>query len=426
MQEPRAGRILRRSTALIAALGVAAAALAGCSSQAGGSGGKDKIVVWARPGSVSDDVLKAAEKKFPNMDISFVPSPNIDDQLRAALRAKSNIPDVVFLGGNLPDYFEVSSQFLDIDAHGFKSHHDEYLPNPLERAQLPNGKQFAMPTDIGAWAFFYNADELGKLGLPTDPDQVSAMFKDWDSFKAAAEKAKAAGKYLCDAPNEILNLEVQQQGYQWFKNDNGKITNDFDNPINKASYDQAAEWAKEGLCANVGPYSPEWNAAVTQRSVIGFVAPGYVMGILKPAAQADSGKWRTADPTGGPASAGGSFVTAMAATKHPDEAVQLAMFFSSPDQQISAYLTKQLIPSSTAAYSDPKVTGPDDFFGGEKAFTPIANSAKNGPHVFSAPGFSAIENALGQALLNVATTGADPDKEFAAVEAKYKAPFGEN
>lgn len=423
MKSPNSSKLMRMAVA-IGALGIAATTLTGCAT-GGSDDGKEQIVVWARPQSVSDDVLAAAKKEFPDVEIKFVPSPNIDDQLRAAMRAKSGIPDVVFLGGNLTDYFEVADQFLDIDKYGFAEHHDEYLPNPLKGGQLPDGTQLAMPTDIGAWAFFYNATEFDKLGFPSDPDEVAAAFADWDAYQDFAEKAKASGKILCDNPGQVLNLQVQQQGYHWFTNDNGSVVNDFANPINRASYDRAVEWAQGDLCANVSPYSPEWNAAITQGTMIAFAGPGYEMGILRPAAEATAGQWRTAIPTGGGAMAGGSFVTAMATTKHPETAVKLAEFFSSPSTQIEAYLTKSLIPSSVAAYSDPKVTGPDDFFGGQDAFAAIADSALNSTYVFNAPGFIAIENDLVQALNNVAVTGADPDAEFAAVEAKYKAPYGE-
>lgn len=424
MKNPFTKTAVKQLATTFTVLIIGTTALVGCSGQSS-DGEATELVVWARPSSVSDEVLEAARAEFSDINIEFVPSPEIDDQLRAAIRTGTGIPDVVFLGGNLPEYFEVADKFLDIDAHGFAEHHDDFLENPLERAQLPNGKLLAMPTDIAAWAFFYNADEFEKIGLPTDPDEVSEALADWDTYKEFAETARENDKYLCDSASQVLNLQGQQQGYQWFQNDNGTIVNDFDNPINRETYDYAVEWANNGLCANVAPYTPEWNAAVTQKSLIGFIAPSYEMGILKPAAEADAGSWRTADPVGGPANAGGSFVTVMAATKNPEEAVKLAMYFSSPEQQIDAYLTKQLIPSSVAAYSDPDVTGPDDFFGGQEAFAPIAKSAENAPHVFSAPGYTAIEQALGQALTNVAVTGANPDEEFAAVEQKYKAPFGE-
>jgi cellobiose transport system substrate-binding protein len=414
----------------LAAIGVAGftvAALTGCSSNSSpSSGGKHTIVVWARPSTVSADVLASAKKKFPNLTIKFVADADIDTHLQSALRTKSGIPDIAFLGGNISDYFEVGSQFLNLDKYGFSADKKNYLPNPLKGGQLPDGTQIAMPTDIGAWSLFYNATQFKALGFPTDPTDVSSMFSDWDAYQSYAEKAKAAGKYLCDESDQVYNLLVQQQGYHWLKNDNGKVVNDFDNPINKASFDTAATWAQKGLCAEEAPYSTGWSAALSQNKMIAFEGPAYEMGPLKTAATATSGQWRTADSTGGPAMAGGSFVSVMAATKDPTDAVKLAEFFSSPAVQVEAYTSKWLIPSAVAAYSNSKVTGPDPFFGNQKAFAPIANSSKNGPYVFNAPGFSAIETDAGTDLNNIATTHANPDAQFATLKSKYGGSYGES
>lgn len=401
-----------RVLAPVLAAGVALT-MVGCSSGGSGNSGSIPVIqIWSRPGSLGEGVKQSAQKAFPDYKLKFVANEKIDDSLHAALRANSGLPDVAFLGGNLPDYFQVSNKFVDLNKYGFNSHVKDYFDFAIKSAESPDGRQIAMPTDVGPYVFFYNAAEFQTLGFPTDPDAVAKAVSNWADFKAMALKAKHRGKLLCDSPQGIYQLWMTQKGYLYFQNKGGESTLTVDSSINKAAFDNAASWANEGLCGTAAPYSTNWNAGVTQKTVVGFVEPAYVGGILKPAAKADSGKWRIATGTpGGPAAMSGSFVAAFASTKYPDVAAKLVLFFSSQKTQTEAYTTNGLIPSTVGSYKESLVSAPDPFYGGQVAINPIKNANDNGPFVFRGPNGNSIMNQFNQALVNVAN-GANPDSEY--------------
>src|SRR3954470_28815 len=107
-------RNLLAAAAAVALLG----ATAGCSAASGSEGGDVNITIWSRAASIGKDAESALQKKFPKYNIKVSPlGQDIDDKLRSGMRAKTGLPDVAIIAGNLPDYFQVSNQFVDLKAN---------------------------------------------------------------------------------------------------------------------------------------------------------------------------------------------------------------------------------------------------------------------------------------------------------------------
>lgn len=412
---------LRRS---ITAAGVTAAmllatGLTGCAANSGSGDGPVELDIWHRPGSLGEDTMKAAEAAFPDYDLTFVPTAGIDESLRAALRAKSGLPDIAYFGGTLPDYFQVEDQLLDLNDYGFAEHEDEYFTVALTAASSPSGRQIVAPTDIGPWVYFYNSASFAELGLPTEPDEVEAALADWDDYFDLAQKAGDAGMRLCDSVGGIYQLYMHQNGYMYFEGGNGEeLTLDVDTPLHREAYDNAVRWAQAGLCGDGAPFSTEWSAAVTQGQTAGYVGAGWTMGILKDAAQAASGDWRIASGTpGGIAGMAGSYVGAFASTEYPDEAAEVVEFLASEEALSAGYVSSGLIPSTIASYDNPEVGGPDEFFGGQEVMNVMRETTEEASIVPVGPNGNTIMSRFIQALVNV-TNGADPDEEWDAALAE--------
>lgn len=408
--------ILGAGTAL-----VALAAFTGCASA--GDDGTISLTVWSRAASIGADVEDQLAAEFPDWDITVSRTgQEIDDKIRNGLRSGSGLPDVAILAGNLPDYFEVSDQFVDLSEQGF-SGGDDYVDWALQSGQDLDGRQVALPTDIGPYGMFYRADIAQELGYPTDPAEFAQRVSTWDDYAAFAAAASGAGYFACDSANSAYQLQLVQQGYQYYENTGGTVENIVESDINRNAYDSAAGLIADDACANVEPYTTEWNSAIAQNSVVAFIGPGYEEGILKPAA-GDSDQWRVAATPGGAGVSTGSFVAAMAKSDHPEEAAQVAQFLASPEVLKSAYLTQGLFPSASALYDDPELTAPDAFYGGEEAFSVLTDAADQGVFAFRGPGFGTVGAQFRQALTDVATAGADPDEKYDAVVAEYSDYLG--
>lgn len=61
-------------------------------------------------------------------------------------------------------------------------HSEDYLPWKWELGKAPDGRLTGLPTDVGSLAVCHHKDLFEAAGPPTDRDEVSALWPDWDSF----------------------------------------------------------------------------------------------------------------------------------------------------------------------------------------------------------------------------------------------------
>lgn len=399
-------RPLAVSAAVLATIGI----LAGCSAGGQPAASDDvSLTLWARGNSVPDEVEQILAEEFPDYDISFENIPDIEDKLRAALRSGSGLPDVVVMGGTLPSFFTVADQFVDLTEQAAASDAVEW---GLELGQAPDGRQVALPTDIGPWGFFYRADVLESLGYPTEPDEVAAEVDSWEAYRELAESAAAAGSFVCDHAGQIYQARLAQEGYAYFELEDGEDVNIVDSPVSRDAFVESAALAQDDLCANAEPYTPEFNAALTQEDIVAFVGPAWQDGLLKSAGEQQSGNWRITSVPGGPAATGGSFVAALAASEHPDAAAEVAAFIGGTEFQKIGYLEKGLFPASTGVAEDPEAASPQDYYGGQDTLGTLAQTAEEAPLVYQAPDSGAIRSQFFVALNDLSFNDEDPEKVF--------------
>lgn len=401
---------MRKLTKISAVVtGVAmAGSLVACSG--GGSGGNE-LTIWARPASVGSNVEELLAEEFPDYDITVSRINTIDDNLRSGLRTNSNLPDVAIIGGNLPEYFEVADQFLDMNEHGF-TNEQEIVEWTLPAGQDADGRQVGLPTDIGPWGFFYRADKVEELGYPSDPDEFAAEVSTLEDYEEFAQAASDAGYLACDSPFSYFRLQLAQNHFMYFDFSDGEPKNVVDSPITEEAFMSSAALIEDGLCANVEPYSAEWNSAIAQDSLIAFPGPGYEEGILKPAAGEDTDVWRVAKTPGGAGAFTGSYATALATSENPDAAAEVAMFLASPEAMKAAYTEQGLFPGTAALYDDEELRAGDPFYGGQDAFGVFAEIAENAELARAAAGGSVIESEARIALQEIANRGLDPESTF--------------
>lgn len=385
-------------------------ALTGCGS-GGGSSDDVELTIWARPASIGADIEENLAEQFPDWDISISRMNDIDDNLRAGLRTQSNLPDVAIIGGNLPSYFEISESFLDHSEYGFDNS-EGIVEWALPAGQDPNGRQIGLPTDIGPWGLFYRADKVEEMGYSSDPEELAAEIAELENYEQFARDAQEAGYLACDSPFSYYRLQMVQNSYFYFDFDGDEPVNIVDDPIHEAAFMRAAALVDdEDLCANVEPYSAEWNSAIAQDSLVAFVGPAYQEGILKPAA-GDSDVWRVTHTPGGPASMTGSYATALAPTDHPEEASQVASFLASADAMKDAYLEQGLFPGNEPLYEDPDLRDGDPFFGGQDAFGVLADVAQDAVLARAGAGTGVIESAARTGLQEIADRGLDAEETY--------------
>jgi cellobiose transport system substrate-binding protein len=401
----------------------AAAGLTGCGSRSS-LGGTDELSMWTWVGSVNDGLIGEAEKTIPGHDgmrlsMTRIGS-NYKTKVLTALAGKSLVPDIVAINDDVATYFPNQDQFHDLNQLGAKDLEKDFLPWKWKLGITPDDKMMAYPMDTGPTALFYRSDVFEKAGIDIDPAAVAELAPDWDTYIALGKKVKQAvpGSAITDNVTSIYAYRMAQQPKRYMTED-GKYIGDQDHV--REAFDLAVRVVKEGLSANAQNGSTDADAVVTNGKLVVFNAAVWWAQLgPKNAAPKTKGLWRVTAAPGGAGNRGGSFLAITKYCKNPEAAFAFISWLESAKNQAQAFLDPVLFPSTPASYTDPKLSAPDPFFGGQKIVDVFAESAKKYPGAYFSPYDSIIDSPITSELVNVETAGKSPDQAWADAQRQVK------
>ncbi|MCU1527583.1 MAG: extracellular solute-binding protein family 1 [Frondihabitans sp.] len=388
--------------------GALIASLAGC---AGAKSSDNAITIWYRPGSLPTASIDGVKAAFPKAKITLLKTPDVDTKLASALRSNSGIPDIAV--ATTATFSGAQDKFVNVDDYGFKKISNEYLSWKVKAGQTKDGKQIAIPIDIGPEGFFYRADVFKAAGLPTDPAAVGKLISTWDGYRSVAEKIKTESSgFVCDAADaSVYTPSIFQKGYFYYTNA-GKF--EPESSVNKEAFLRAASFGQDGLCLNAEPYSQDWSAGIAQNKLVGWVGPAYESVLMTTSGGTSAGKWKVTTAPGGASSQIGSNLSVFKASANPKLATQIAEWLTNPSNMAKGYAKDTLFPSTPSSYTMTEMTQPDSFFGGQVTSTVLAGVAKEAPTVYVGSNSNVAQSDFNAALTNIVKTKASPDAAYAA------------
>jgi cellobiose transport system substrate-binding protein len=233
-----------------------------------------------------------------------------------------------------------------------------YLPWKWERGLTADGRLIGLGTDVGGLAMCYRADLFEEAGLPSDRDEVSALWPTWDAYLEAGREFRDSGVDAAwlDASNGIVQPYVMQNSDVFFYSTEGEFIGD-SNPVFREAWDFGLQLADEGLTAGLQTWSEDWTAGFQNSEFATRPCPSWMTGLIEDWAGEDhAGAWDIATIPGGSGNWGGSYLGVPAQTDHPEEAYELAKFLTGPEGHLLAYEAVGAMPSSLAALEDPRFT----------------------------------------------------------------------
>ncbi|WP_341719762.1 extracellular solute-binding protein [Micromonospora sp. FIMYZ51] len=227
-------------------------------------------------------------------------------------------------------------------------HSKEYLPWKWELGKTPDGKLLGLPTDVGSLAVCYRKDLFEAAGLPTERDQVAALWPDWNAYHQTGQKYKqATGKAFVDSITAVSNGVLFQHGGDLFYDKENNIIAD-SSPGVKNAWDTATSMVD--ISAKAQTWSPEWNGGFKQGTFATTFCPSWMLGIVQDNSGAENkGKWDVAAVPGGGGNWGGSWLAVPEQSKYPEEAAKLAEFLTNATSQVEAFKLKGPLPTNLEA-----------------------------------------------------------------------------
>src|SRR5690606_28021068 len=178
------------------------------------------------------------------------------DALVAQLATGSGAPDVVAIELGYIARFIADGGLRDLSAAPFNAdqYEDRFVPFAWSQARSDDGRQIALPTDIGPGVMWFRRDHLEASGWT-----IEQVTESMDSLLEYGRHLKESGVYLiADAgtvAGAIIRSDIAPGDGIFFDADGVP-------QLNSERFVQAATYAKmirdEGLDAEIGSWSNEW------------------------------------------------------------------------------------------------------------------------------------------------------------------------
>lgn len=395
---PRARSAVRRLTA--AAAGVAVV-LAGCAADPS----EGTVAFWSFTGIDQGEQVDRFLESHPQARIALSEvgtSTETADALTAAL-AGGNAPDLVLIQGeDLPRFAAAPQHFRDLRDFGADELADQYLPWAWDAATTESGAVIGIPTDVGGMALAYRADLFAEAGLPTDPEEVAALWPTWKDFVKVGERftAHSDASFVDNVSTTVFVNGVNQLPVKYY---NG--AGDLDvvgNAGIEAAFDVALDAHDAGLSAGLSAFTPAWSAGMARGDFAVMAAPSWMLRVIKTTAPSTSGRWRISSVPGVSGNWGGSYLAIPATSQNAAAAWSYIAATQSSSSQDEHFARGGPLPSAVAPYAGDRIAAyTDPFFGPSDIGRVLTQSIIDRPPVRQGPATSTVNLAFLRALESV-------------------------
>jgi multiple sugar transport system substrate-binding protein len=368
----------------------AAIALAGCSSDSGGSG--DAAACQPAEGDVTltftswipgiEDAVAAWNEENPSIQVQVQTGPNGNsgtyqnffNQLEAG-----NPPDLGQIEYDALPNFRVQDGLENLAAcEDVVAASDDFLDWTWGQVTLGSEDEvYGIPQDQGPMALFYRSDLFEENGIEVPTT--------WEEYRAAAEEIRALGGYITNFSQTDINQFagfVWQAGGQWFQNDGDAWTVDL---TSDASATVAEYWQgliADDLVATYPAWTDEWNNAYNSGEVWTWNSAVWGANSIKSGAPDTSGNWSVALApqweAGGNAAGnwGGSSIAVFKGTDNLYEAAKFALWLNTSEESLTILNEQaQIYPATNAGLELPVLSEGVEFYGGQQIYDVFAEAS---------------------------------------------------
>jgi len=368
--------ILRTAMALAASVALLAACDSG--SEPSQPAQKVNLTFWTWVPNI-DAVVARWNAANPNIQVTASNQAQGDELVTKLLTADQ--------AGNPPDLVQAEYQALptlvskdalaDISAEVSAAKSD-FADGVWQTVTLGTPAVYAVPQDVGPMMLYYREDEFTRLGL--------SVPKTWDEFAQAARTVRQKSRkqflttFSSNDPGWFVGL-AQQAGAKWW----GINGDAWSVSVNDAATKKVADYwgglVSEGAVDDQPMYTPEWNKALNDGTLIAWPSAVWAPGVLSGNAADTKGKWKMAPMpqwTAGENSTGswgGSSTAVTAKSKNKAAAAQFAVWLNT-NAEATTLLVQQggLYPASKSAQTGPALQKAPDFFSNQADFYTTAGA----------------------------------------------------
>ncbi|GAA1041414.1 extracellular solute-binding protein [Virgisporangium ochraceum] len=391
------------------------AGTAACGDDGDTADGPVELTFWSWTPSI-EKVVDQWNAANPGTKVTFSKQAGGDDLLTKVLTAAK--------AGEAPDLVQAEYQVLPtLVSNNVLADISRYVGDAKSRfaegvwgqVTLGGSQVYAVPQDSGPMMLYYRGDLFQRYGL--------SVPETWDEFAATATalRAKDPSKYLTtfssNDPGWFTGL-VQQAGGRWWGIDGDTWSVTIDDAATTKVANYWGDLVGRGAIDNRPMYTPEWNKALNDGTLLAWPSAIWAPGVLTGNAPDTKGKWSMAplpqwtageNRTG---NWGGSSTGVTRDSKHKEAATKFAVWMNT-DAAATTTLVREsgIYPAARDAQNGPALQQPPAFFPQQTTFyadaKAIADTAAPfvwGPNVNVT--YATYKDAFGKAISQKSPFGA--------------------
>lgn len=271
-------------------------------------------------------------------------------------------------------------------------------------------------TDVGGMAMCYRTDLFEDAGLPSDRDEVSALWPTWEDYVETGHDylANSDGTYFFESSGNMFRAMVEQAPVGVYDTDNAIIVDS--NPTVKHAWDLTVEAIEAGMSNRLTAWSPEWTAAFSQGTFATIICPAWMTAYIETNAPDAAGLWDVAAVPGGAGNMGGAHLVLPAQGDNAQAAYDLIEWLTAPEQQLKVFQETGNFPSTPELYDDPALTGfQKEYFNDAPIGEIFTEAAQQVQPQYQGPLQGDVLATIGQGLGRIEDGAQRPDEAWAQV-----------
>ncbi|MDQ0743921.1 multiple sugar transport system substrate-binding protein [Clavibacter sp. B3I6] len=418
----------RRILTSLAAVGVGALLLGGCSASGGGdsaAGGKVTLDFWSWAPN-TQELVDTWNEQNPDVQVKYTDAGGGRDSSAKLLTASraGNAPDLSAVEyTTLPSLIvadvplDITEQVADVE--------DAYTQGTWDQVTFDD-HVFALPQDVGPMALVYRSDLLEQYGIPVPTT--------WAEFADAAQKVRDADPeaYIASIPADQFGFfagVATQAGASWWDVSGSTWSVGIGDEPSLEVADYFQDLADRDLISTDPILTPEWNAKANAGKFLSWPSALWAPGVIEGVAPDTIGKWSMSPlPEWTPgekavAYQGGSGVIVTKGSEHPEEAAEFAKWLNASDEGAGLVLTVQNgYPAATSGQEAAAESAPPALMPQQTDYYRIAADISSDTiPVTWGPNVNVAETAMTDALNKAISDGTPWRDAFTSVQATVEA-----
>lgn len=339
------------------------------------------------------------------------------DRLKTSLATGSGAGDVVLIDRGMVGSFINEGGFVDL-TDWFAPNADQYAEYAVAQGQGADGRQYAVPVDLGPGVMYYRRDYMEDRGYDLD-----VVMQSWDSYLDYGRQLKEDGILLIGDAAAVAtaywNFNVEPGNGLYFDAEGNSLVT---GPRFKRAFELAKQVRDEGMDANIGEWTEEWYAGFREGRFATQMSGAWLLGHLQNWMAPDTaGNWGVSHlPDNTYGTWGGSFLAIPKQSSNQEAAWDLIEYMTSEPIQLAGFANIAAFPAHTATYDNAMFEESIDFLRGQQARLLFAEIAENVHPVRPHRGDQIAESLIGTALEQVLNDGMDIDRALANAEQQIR------